>query len=147
MVEEVPSLLDKLFSGTPDVMAKAMDGLSMRQKAIAENIANADTPHYKRFEVAFEGQLHRAVSQPGPFEVPMATAHPLHFRVDGPQSLEEFQAQVSRSTETTMRNDGNNVDVDAEMTRLAQSTITYNAMADLMKRNMEGLKSVIRGTP
>lgn len=140
-------MLDKLFSGSPDVLAKAMDGLSTRQKAIAENIANADTPHYKRFEVAFEGQLQRAVSGSSAFEVPLKTAHPLHYRVDGPQSLDEFEALVSRSEETSMRNDGNNVDVDAEMTRLAQTTITYNAMADLMKRSMEGLKSVIRGTP
>jgi len=140
-------LLDKLFSGATDVMAKAMDGLSLRQKAVAENIANADTPHYKRFEVAFEGQLQRAVSQPGQFDVPMATSNSRHFRVDGPQSLDEFQALVSRSDENTMRNDGNNVDVDAEMTRLAQTSITYSAIADLMKRNMEGLKSVIRGTP
>lgn len=139
-------MLDKLFSGAPDVMAKAMDGLSTRQKAIAENIANADTPHYKRFEVAYEGQLKRAISQPGAFEVPMATSHPMHIRLDGPQSLEEFQAVVSRSTENTMRNDGNNVDIDAEMTRLAQTSITYNAMADLMKRSMEGLKTVIRGS-
>lgn len=139
-------MLDKLFSGAPDVMAKAMDGLSMRQKAIAENIANADTPHYKRFEVAYEGQLKRAISAPGTFDVPLAATHPLHFRIDGPQSLDEFEAVVGRSSETTMRNDGNNVDVDAEMTRLAQTSITYNAMADLMKRSMEGLKSVIRGS-
>lgn len=140
-------MLDKLFSGSTDVMAKAMDGLATRQKAIAENIANADTPHYKRFEVAYEGQLARAVSGPGEFEVPMAASDPRHFRVDGPQSLDEFRALVSRSSDSTMRNDGNNVDVDAEMTRLAQTSITYNAMADLMKRNLEGFKSVIRGTP
>ncbi|MNL81886.1 Flagellar basal body rod protein FlgB [compost metagenome] len=65
--------------------------------------------------------------------------------MDGPQSLEDFQVSVSRSNEVTMRNDGNNVDIDAEMTRLAQANATYNAMADLMKRKMTGLHSVIRG--
>ncbi|HEY9899748.1 MAG TPA: flagellar basal body rod protein FlgB [Pantanalinema sp.] len=138
-------MLDKLFGKNAEVMASALDGLSMRQKAIAENVANADTPHYKRFEVAFEGALARTVSRPDAFSVPMAATHPGHYRVDGPQSLDDFQATVSRSSEVTMRNDGNNVDIDAEMTRLAQANVTYNAIADLMKRKMTGLHSIIRG--
>lgn len=138
-------MLDKLFGKSGEVMSRALDGLSMRQKAIAENVANADTPRYKRFEVAFEGQLAKTMARPDAFSVPMAATHPGHYRVDGPQSLEEFQATVSRSSEVTMRNDGNNVDIDAEMTRLAQANVTYNAMADLMKRKMTGLQSVIRG--
>lgn len=136
-------MLDRLFAGTTDVMAKAMGGLSQRQRAIAENIANADTPNYKRLEVAYETQLHRAAI--GPQGVEMAATLPGHLRIDGPQSLEEFQAQVTRATDTSMRNDGNNVDVEAEMTRLAQTGLTYNALADLMKRKMSGMHSVIRG--
>lgn len=138
-------MLDKLFGKNGEVMSRALDGLSMRQKAIAENVANADTPHYKRFEVAFEGQLAKTISQPEAFTVPMAATHPGHYRIDGPQSLDDFQATLSRSSEVTMRNDGNNVDIDAEMTRLAQTNVTYNAMADLMKRKMSGLHSIIRG--
>lgn len=138
-------MLDKLYGTNTEVMARALDGLSMRQKAIAENVANADTPHYKRFEVAFEGALAKSISQPGAFTVPVAATHPGHYRLDGPQSLDEFQATVSRSGEVTMRNDGNNVDIDAEMTRLAQTNVTYNAMADLMKRKFSGLNSIIRG--
>lgn len=138
-------MLDKLFGATGDVMAKAMDGLSMRQHAIAENIANADTPHYKRFEVAFESQLAEAVSGESGDALPMAATQPGHFRLDGPQSLEEFQAGLTRSSDSTMRNDGNNVDIDAEMTRLAQTSVTYNALADLTKRKFSNLRSVIHG--
>lgn len=137
-------MLDRLFSDTTDVMAKAMGGLSKRQHAIAENIANADTPNYKRIEVAYEAQLHRAAS--GTQGIELAATLPGHIRLDGPQSLAEFQAQVTRASDTSMRNDGNNVDVDAEMTRLAQTSLTYNALADLMKRKMTGLHSVIRGS-
>lgn len=138
-------MLDKLFGKNGEVMASALDGLSLRQKAIAENVANADTPHYKRFEVAFEGALAKAAGRMDASAVPMAATHPGHFRVDGPQSLADFQVSVTRSNEVTMRNDGNNVDIDAEMTRLAQANVTYNAIADLMKRKMTGLQSVIRG--
>ena len=80
-----------------------------------------------------------------PWRMPLAATHPGHYQVEGPQSLAEFQAIRSRSGEVTMRNDGNNVDIDAEMTRLAQTNVTYNAMADLMKRKMDGLRSVISG--
>lgn len=141
-------MLEKLFGTGTTAMAKAMGALSMRQRAIAENIANADTPHYKRLEVAFEGQLQQAVykSDEGN-DLPMETADPRHFRIGGPQDLEAFQAQLTRADDTAMRNDGNNVDVDAEMTRLAQTSMTYNTLADMMKRRFAGLKSVIHGSP
>ena len=141
-------MLDKLFGNGTTVMAKALDGLAMRQRAIAENISNVYTPNYKRLEVSFEGELHDAAERTSPEgELPMATTDPRHFRMGGPQSLEEFQAQMTRADDTTMRNDGNNVDVDSEMTKLAQTSLSYTTIADMVKRRFAGMNSVIRGNP
>lgn len=137
-------MLDRLFGRTTDVMARAMDGLSARQRAIAENVANADTPNYHRLEVQFEGQLAAATGR-RVSELPLRRTQAGHLGLEGPSSLADFQIQTSRADDSTMRNDGNNVDPDTEMMRLAQSSMTYNAMADLMKRKLSGIKDIIRG--
>jgi len=146
-------VLDKLFSGTTSVLQAGLTGLGQRQRALAENVANADTPHYKRFEVSYEAQLQAAYE--GSHAAPLAVTHPGHLSLGpsgvgpagaGSQGLAQFQPELRRATDSTMRNDGNNVDIDVEMTRLAQTSLTYSAVADLMKRKMTGLKDVIRGS-
>ena len=136
-------MLDKLFGGTIGVLQASLTGLGQRQRVHAENIANADTPHYKRFEVAYEAQLQAAVE--GGKQAPLAMTHPGHLGL-GPQALSQFRPELIRAEDSTLRNDGNNVDIDVEMTRLAQTGLTYSAVADLMKRKMTGLKDVIRGS-
>lgn len=136
-------MLDKLFGGTTSVLQAGLTGLGQRQRALAENIANADTPHYKRFEVSYEAQLQAAVGQSQ--AAPLAVTQPGHLSL-GPQGIGQFHPELRRATDSTLRNDGNNVDIDVEMTRLAQTSLTYSAVADLMKRKMTGLKDVIRGS-
>lgn len=136
-------MLDKLFGGTTSVLQAGLTGLGQRQRALAENVANADTPHFKRFEVSYEAQLQAAV-EASP-TAPLALTHPGHLSL-GPQGISQFQPELRRATDSTLRNDGNNVDIDVEMTRLAQTSLTYSAVADLMKRKMTGLKDVIRGS-
>lgn len=135
-------MLDQLFGGTTRVLQAGLTGLSQRQRVHAENIANADTPHYKRFELAYEAQLQAAVE--GGEGLPLAVTQPGHLSL-GPRGLGDFRPELHRAMDSTLRNDGNNVDIDVEMTRLAQTSLTYSALADLMKRKMTGLKDVIRG--
>lgn len=137
-------MLDKLFGGTTEVLHAGLTGLGQRQRALAENVANADTPHYKRFEVSYEAQLQAAVEGSGA-RSPLALTHQRHLGL-GPQGVGEFRPEWRRAEDSTLRNDGNNVDIDVEMTRLAQTSLTYSAVADLMKRKMMGLKDVIRGS-
>ena len=135
-------MLEKLFGGTVGVLQASLTGLGQRQRVLAENIANADTPHYKRFDLSYETQLQAAVDAGA--QAPLATTHPGHLSL-GPRGLGEFRPELRRVEDSTLRNDGNNVDIDVEMTRLAQTSLTYSAVADLMKRKMGGLKDVIRG--
>jgi flagellar basal-body rod protein FlgB len=135
-------MLDKLFGGTVEVLHAGLTGLGQRQRAQAENVANADTPHYKRFEVSYETQLQAAVERPR--GAALTVTHPGHLSL-GPQGMSQFRPELTRAEDSTLRNDGNNVDIDVEMTRLAQTSLTYSALADLMKRKMTGLKDVIRG--
>jgi flagellar basal-body rod protein FlgB len=138
-------MLDNLF-GNINVIEKAMNGLGARQRVIGENVANVDTPKYKRMEVAYEQQLRAALKKKTETdELPMQTASGRHFSV-GPLAagLDDVQATMTQVTDESFRVDGNNVDVDAEMAKLAETNLRYNTMATLARNKFDGLKSLLR---
>jgi flagellar basal-body rod protein FlgB len=138
-------LLESLYGNIP-IIAQALNGLSARQRAIGENIANADTPRFKRLEVAYEAQLRAAMKPTATADdVPMQTSNPLHFSL-GPLAsrVDDVRATLTSVQDETQRNDGNNVDIDAEMAKLAETNIRYNTMATLAKNKFEGLKTMLR---
>lgn len=138
-------MLDSLF-GNITVIEKAMNGLGARQRVIGENVANVDTPMYKRMEVAYEKQLRAALkAEKANDDLPMRTAAGRHFSL-GPQAsgLDEVQATLTQVTDETFRVDGNNVDIDAEMAKLAETNLRYNTMATLARNKFDGLKSILR---
>jgi flagellar basal-body rod protein FlgB len=75
-------MLDSLFEGT-DVIQKSMQGLTARQQAIGQNVANADTPGYKRIQIGFEKQLRAAIKgkKADQDDLPMRTASDRHFNL------------------------------------------------------------------
>lgn len=135
-------MLDSLFTGQ-EFLNSALDGLSSRSDAIAENLSNVDTPHYKAKEVAFEGQLQSILQKmDGQGGLDLKVTDPRHLTL-GPSALSQFAPIAYRSTGTALRNDGNNVDIDSEMTELAETQISYDAVANLEKTDFSRLKNVI----
>ena len=124
----------------------ALRGLSMRQQAIGNNIANVDTPGFKGTDVAFEAELKRAMGGSGPgggIGLALATTDSGHMagRLGGiTQAVAPQEVELPGSQ---LRNDGNNVDVDREMARLAETSITYNALVQAMNMKLAGLRSAI----
>lgn len=138
-------VLEGLF-GNVTVMEKALGGLASRQRVIGENIANVDTPRYKRMEVAYEKQLRDALKAEADTDVlPLTTGSARHFSL-GPQApgLDDVHASLSQITDESFRVDGNNVDVDSEMAKLAETNIRYNAMATMTRNKFDGLKTILR---
>lgn len=139
-------MLESLFESS-DVLQKSMEGLTARQRAIGQNVANADTPGYKRLEVGFERQLRDAIKskQQQGDDLPLATSDDRHFSL-GPTApgLDQVKPVVKQITDETYRNDGNNVDIEVEMSNLAEVNMRYNTMATLAKNKFDGLKSLIQ---
>lgn len=138
-------MLDALYGNVP-ILEQALAGLTARQRAIGENVANADTPKYKRLEVAYEARLRAAMKAAGQRdELPLSGSHPLHFSL-GPHAsnVAELAPMVRTVADETQRPDGNNVDIDAEMAKLAETNIRYNTMATLARNKFEGLKSILK---
>jgi flagellar basal-body rod protein FlgB len=140
-------LLDNLFGNIP-VVEKSLHGLTARQRAISENVANADTPGYKRLEVSFEGSLAKAIKGAKPQaedgELDLKTSSGRHFSLGPNASADQVQAAMAQVTDETFRNDRNDVDVESEMAKLAETNVRYNTMATLARNKFDGLKSVLR---
>lgn len=136
-------MIEKLvFSDTARMMEKALDAAALRNTVIANNLANVDTPGYKRSEVRFEEELAKALSDSGGITGKRTRAE--HIPI-GKRPAAEVSPRVELQKDTSMRNDGNNVDIDREMAALAKNTILYNALAQEISGEFQKLKSVISG--
>jgi len=136
--------LDSGFMQTQDIMQRAMSASLIRQEVIADNIANADTPHFKRREVAFESELFRALNSEDPDPFPAAVTHPRHILFSQPVDYREVKPIVYLDYSTTYRNDGNNVDIEKEMVDARENALRYMAMSQRVGDNFRLLEIVMR---
>jgi len=114
-----------LSSPTLRVLERGLDVASSRHQILANNIANVDTPGFKRSAVDFAQAMADA----------MKTA----------DSGEQVHSSIRVVTEenTVVRNDGNNVDIEREMAELAENNLLYNAMSQLLGARYAQLRTVI----
>lgn len=133
-------MLDKLY-GNMDVLTAAVDGNSARYQSVSNNIANVNTPGYKKTTVNFEDELQNIISNSNT-KVDLKKTNKNHIGKDR-QSLEEFEPTLKEHKETSTRRDGNNVNPDIEMINLAKTSITYNALIEQINRRFNKLQSVI----
>jgi flagellar basal-body rod protein FlgB len=121
------------FSGADSYLQAAMSGLAARQRTIANNIANADTPNFKASEVRFEDALKTAISRGQASSAPDQS------------SLNRSISRSSLLDATSTRADGNNVDIDREMELLGEANLNYSALTQVMTSRIGILRNVING--
>ncbi|HLG74608.1 MAG TPA: flagellar basal body rod protein FlgB [Chloroflexota bacterium] len=129
---------------TMQALQFSMDGLSKRVQAATNDVANADTPNYKASEVTFESSLRDALQGTGDNPLPLLRTDGAHIDPEAPIG----QAAIVETPllNAVMKNDNNNVDVDREMTTLAEANISYDAMAQFATTKMSILRSAISDT-
>lgn len=130
---------------TIDALSAAMRGLGLRHQAIAQNVANADTPGYQRVDVQFEGALAQALGRDE-----IAATLP-DERLDARAPMERAPRNRSLSldaeaeTGTVMRADGGNVDPDTEMAEMAANQLAYQTVTSMLGKKFGQLAYVING--
>ncbi|MGI6188210.1 MAG: flagellar basal body rod protein FlgB [Clostridiales bacterium] len=130
-------MFGKLFSKT-QFLEKALDAAWLRNKVISHNIANADTPGYKKYQVSFEDELKAAMAS----SIKGKKTRSKHMDI-GAGSINDVTPRIERSDFTKMRVDENNVDMDVEMANLAKNTIIYNALVQKISGEFQRIKNVI----
>ncbi|MCB0112532.1 MAG: flagellar basal body rod protein FlgB [Caldilineaceae bacterium] len=126
------------------LLQKGLDALSERQTVIAHNVANVETPGYKASDVAFEDSLRRALHSGA--DLGMQTTDPDHLTAAGArqQEISEIAHTTYRRNQTSMRKDGNNVDIENEMLDLAETGLRYQAMTSLASKKLAMLRMVVQ---
>ena len=104
---------------TYNLLKKGLDASALRGKVIANNIANINTKNYKELSVSFEDTLNDNMSADT-----LKTDNSKHIQTASGSG----EITVQRDENTSMRQDGNNVDIDLEMTNQAANTLMYSAL-------------------
>ncbi len=131
-----------MFRNAFPVLEKALDVRAFRHTVILSNLANADTPQYKPFEVLVREEMEKVGPKPMPLRC--LETHPDHLsgvlRDEGGVAEEKDKDDM-----LVLRADKNKVDMEEEVTNLAENQILYNAMAQILSRKFEGLRTAIYG--
>ena len=98
-------------------LERYMDLLSARQKLVASNIANADTPGYKTLDLNFQAEFQNQV--------------------------EGHKPAASEVAGLTVKNDGNNVSIDREARLLAENALRFSAASAMLRGHLRTLKTAI----
>jgi len=133
---------DKLFSNTIANLTRSLDLRSIQHKALAANIANMDTPNYKAVELEVaENMKKNKGSVPG---LRLARTHSAHIQLSSHRA-DNVHLETVPAASVSLRGDGNTVNIDRTMGKLAENTLLYRATAQLISRKFKGLKNVIKG--
>lgn len=125
-------MIDIFSNRTNSILAKVLDGTTERQKAIADNIANADTPDYTRKEVSFEDTLANIVQQDS-----------LNKKTEI-EAIRMAVVNVQEDSISPRRINGNNVNIEREMVTMAKNNLQFEATAQFLSDRMSGLRNAIK---
>ncbi len=123
---------------TMHLINQALNAAVQRHTEISHNIANVNTRNYKANRVVFESELKKALNR---MDGQLRTTH--HKHIDIASHINDIQPQVVKDTSTSMRLDGNNVDIDMENANLAANQLLYNALVQQASTKISTLRYVI----
>ena len=134
-------MLDKvLFGESIPQMQQGMDAAALRQKVIANNIANVATPGFQASHVAFEELLRSNQAQAAPHRLQLA--RPEHGGItEGAQPM--AQARVQLDTSPDLRSGVNNVDVEREMASLQRNVLQHSAITQMLAAKYRMIRQAI----
>lgn len=131
---------------TLSLIQAGLQATAVRRDVIANNIANVDVPHFKRSEVAFEAELKRAIDKEKAVaaEPALRTMHPEHVARRSYRMPESIRPAVHTDYSSSMRNDGNNVDIEDETMKMVKNQLQYSLLVDRIGGRFRQWNAMIR---
>ena len=126
-----------LFGGTINSLERGLSYASAKNKAIAQNIANVDTPGYKAKDVSFKAILEDAQNT----SISSYKSDLRHYDF----TISEQGSDAYSKDNLRARVNGNGVNMDTEQAKLAENTIYYNALIERVSSKFNTLNTVIKG--
>lgn len=132
-----------LQTSTLQVLSQALNASTLRNRVILNNVANIDTPGFKSQQVVFEEELKKALTESSSNFIGKRT-HRLHIPIGGNAPSTLPTPKVLENATTFVQNNGNNVDLEYEMTKLAENSLWYNALVQQTSGHFNKLREVIK---
>ncbi len=133
------------FGKTLDLLHRNMDVAVLRRSVISNNIANADTPNFKRSEINFESELKRALDSEKPTgRLKAALTDPKHIPFHRSTDYRTVKPKKVLDYLTQSDNNGNNVDLEEEMMAQLQNQLRYEIMTRSVANQFTQVNSVLR---
>jgi flagellar basal-body rod protein FlgB len=132
---------------TQDLLHRGLQANVLRRNVISDNIANVDVPHFKRSEVVFESMLKRAIESEKiekEKSVPTKISDNRHFEFFKPLDYRDVKAKTNLDYLTTIRSDGNNVDIEKEIVDSNQNQMTYTLLVERLNQNNRLMMQMMR---
>ena len=133
-------MIGNLITNSTNMLERGLDASWLRQETILNNVANVDTPGFKSSGVSFEERFASAVK--GQTFVGRRT-RAQHIEIG--ESAGGVKPLVVRTNDAALRADGNNVDIEGEMTNLAKNGIYYSSMISKVSSQFSRLRTAISG--
>jgi flagellar basal-body rod protein FlgB len=130
-----------LFDSTISLLSRSLDLRARKHEMILDNVANADTPNYKPFELNVEEALQKDLQASPTGGLQRTDERHLSGRpmIDDPSG----DVEPAGDDPLLLRGDHNGVDIDAEMTALAKNSLLYKASAQIVSTKFKWLRQAI----
>jgi flagellar basal-body rod protein FlgB len=118
-----------LFDVTSSALEVAIRGTEARQTVLSNNLANVNTPGFKRSDVSFQGALQDALQSSN----------------GSTSAVDDTQFTTTTDSSTSMRADGNNVDVDTESANLSKNQLLFDSVMAIDSKRLHTMDTAITG--
>ncbi len=125
---------------TLKALTTALNFREMRQELISSNVANANTPGFKAKKMDFEEALARALDVDGNMQMNVSDGR--HHNV-GNGGFNNLEPEIYDDPNGVVSENGNTVDVESEMARMAENKLMYDALVQLVNKKMGMMKYAI----
>jgi flagellar basal-body rod protein FlgB len=133
------------FGKTLSLLTKSMDVAVMRRDVIADNVANADVPNFKRSEVNFETSLRAALeSEKMKPALELTVTDPRHIQIGKPVDWRTVQPRRVLDYLSTAKNNGNNVDPEQEFMDSLRNQLQYTLMTEATNFEFNQVNQVLK---
>lgn len=116
-----------------DTLSALVDATALRHRVLAQNVANVNTPGYRRMDVSFEDVLAKRIRRTGNSDLRA-------------RDLRNHQAEIVLDDSAPMRRDGSNVDIDTEMGTLAKNKLLHNTWLQIIASKNATMRRAIGGS-
>jgi flagellar basal-body rod protein FlgB len=122
------------------LLQKSLDVASLRNEVLADNIANVNTPGFKRKEVIFEDKIRNAMAGNNS---KLNLTDDRHIQAQDNNA--QLEPEIKKMDDLSYRNDENNVDIDVESAKMAKNIVLYDFLGQSMSNELKLLRIAITG--